>query len=394
MLRYDIRTGVKKIKTKTFMTISGAALGTAGLAMAVAMPLAAKAAISTNYSLFDSASIVSGGNPGDAVQMVSDTTNTDGGIDYTDQSGMPFSGLTNLGTDYKITAGDCGGGSPRFQINIGGKSIFVYIGPSPNYTGCTTGSWQTTGNLALSPDARWDTSQYSGGNFYSTYAQAETLLGTQTVDGIQLVTDGGWAVTGGNQTVLADNTQINDTTYDYEPATVTVTIDKYVDGNQATAVNTNSSSFPMVSTWSATNIGSGTGNYSLGPVGFNNQIPYFATTSDMTIGASYTTNEVLGTNVSASCTTSGGYALVGYTTGDTLAQAAAGTPTATVPSFTDLQTNKYVIVWNKSCSKLTSLDQCKDNGWKNFGSTFKNQGDCVSFVATNGKNLPSGPAKH
>jgi hypothetical protein len=39
----------------------------------------------------------------------------------------------------------------------------------------------------------------------------------------------------------------------------------------------------------------------------------------------------------------------------------------------------------------TSKAQCKNGGWKNFGSTFKNQGDCVSFVASGGKNPPSGP---
>jgi len=33
----------------------------------------------------------------------------------------------------------------------------------------------------------------------------------------------------------------------------------------------------------------------------------------------------------------------------------------------------------------TSKDQCKKNGWKNFGDAFKNQGDCVSFVETQGK---------
>lgn len=38
----------------------------------------------------------------------------------------------------------------------------------------------------------------------------------------------------------------------------------------------------------------------------------------------------------------------------------------------------------------TDKDQCKKDGWKNYGTTFKNQGDCVSFVATNGKNQPSG----
>jgi hypothetical protein len=36
----------------------------------------------------------------------------------------------------------------------------------------------------------------------------------------------------------------------------------------------------------------------------------------------------------------------------------------------------------------TSKDQCKDGGWRNFGSTFKNQGDCVNFVATHGKSPP------
>ena len=39
----------------------------------------------------------------------------------------------------------------------------------------------------------------------------------------------------------------------------------------------------------------------------------------------------------------------------------------------------------------TSKSQCRHGGWKSFGTAFKNQGDCVSFVATRGKNQPSGP---
>ena len=35
-----------------------------------------------------------------------------------------------------------------------------------------------------------------------------------------------------------------------------------------------------------------------------------------------------------------------------------------------------------------SKDQCKGAGWQSFG-VFKNQGDCVSFVATGGKNPPA-----
>jgi hypothetical protein len=41
-------------------------------------------------------------------------------------------------------------------------------------------------------------------------------------------------------------------------------------------------------------------------------------------------------------------------------------------------------------TRPTTKAQCKHGGWRNFGSTFKNQGDCVSFVATGGQNPPSG----
>jgi hypothetical protein len=36
---------------------------------------------------------------------------------------------------------------------------------------------------------------------------------------------------------------------------------------------------------------------------------------------------------------------------------------------------------------------CKNGGWRTFG-IFKNQGDCVSFVATGGKNPPAGTPRH
>ncbi len=33
----------------------------------------------------------------------------------------------------------------------------------------------------------------------------------------------------------------------------------------------------------------------------------------------------------------------------------------------------------------TETEQCRDNGFELFG-VFKNQGDCISFVTTHGKN--------
>ena len=42
-------------------------------------------------------------------------------------------------------------------------------------------------------------------------------------------------------------------------------------------------------------------------------------------------------------------------------------------------------------SVQTAKDQCKNGGWRNFSSpTFKNQGDCVSFFATGGRNPANG----
>jgi hypothetical protein len=39
---------------------------------------------------------------------------------------------------------------------------------------------------------------------------------------------------------------------------------------------------------------------------------------------------------------------------------------------------------------LTSKEQCKNGGWRTFG-VFKTEGDCVSFVATGGRNQPAHP---
>ena len=39
----------------------------------------------------------------------------------------------------------------------------------------------------------------------------------------------------------------------------------------------------------------------------------------------------------------------------------------------------------------TSTEQCKNGGWQNFQGRFKNEGDCMSFVTTGGKNQPANP---
>jgi len=61
------------------------------------------------------------------------------------------------------------------------------------------------------------------------------------------------------------------------------------------------------------------------------------------------------------------------------------------PLGLDLQLNVAASVEVASNPVATNTDQCKNGGWKTLtdglGNAFKNQGDCVSYVATKGKNL-------
>src|SRR5689334_12448809 len=96
MIKYDIRTGVSKIKTKTMITMSVLGLGTAGFAMAVAMPFAAKAAgtqvvvTPTNTQGWTTADT----RPGGAVNFVVDNN----------APGSPNAGALQLTTDATTTS--------------------------------------------------------------------------------------------------------------------------------------------------------------------------------------------------------------------------------------------------------------------------------------------------
>ena len=176
----------------------------------------ALAAVGVGYTLFGSASYVSPSeNSNRAVQLVSDaSTGVFSGIDYAVSPGLTIDDFNQLRTDSNFTAASCALGSPRFGIQLSGQSgtIFVYIGPPPNYTGCPPNVWTPTGNL-LSPASLVDTSQLPGGSFYDTWAAAQARYSGAEVTGIFLVSDNGPT---GSQTVLIDNTDVNGTTYDYE----------------------------------------------------------------------------------------------------------------------------------------------------------------------------------
>jgi hypothetical protein len=142
------------------------------------------------------------------------TANDASWIDFDVPAGLTFAGLTTLRTEFDVTDDGCGGGSPRFQVNVGGKNVFVYLGPSPSFTGCALNTWSSSGNLVGTSDAcRVDTSQLSPGTQCTTWAAAVSLLGTQPVTGIQLVADSGWFFADKEQTVLVRSITINGQTY-------------------------------------------------------------------------------------------------------------------------------------------------------------------------------------
>ena len=131
---------------------------------AVALFVAAPSFAATGVTLFGTAT-----QEASDVKIVSDfsdtaTTNDSGGVDIAVPAGTTFSSLTALSAQFQLQTGDCGGGSPRFQINVDGKNVFVYLGPSPSFTGCAAATWIDSGNLVGTSDAcRVDTSQLAGG---------------------------------------------------------------------------------------------------------------------------------------------------------------------------------------------------------------------------------------
>ena len=103
------------------------------VALVLALFCTGAALAAAGYSLFGDAQLVSpGNNSPTAAQIRYDPAGPGfGGVDFTVPAGLTVADLENLSTDYKFVAGTCGGGSPRFQINVTNgtisKNIFVYI---------------------------------------------------------------------------------------------------------------------------------------------------------------------------------------------------------------------------------------------------------------------------
>src|ERR1044072_9799174 len=133
------------------------------LAITVAVVGSFTVLAAAGYSLFGNATLVSPGNnsptavqlsstcPGGSSQCVANNTFSFSGVNFAVPAGITVGMLNNLSTDYNFSAGGCGGGSPRFQVDAtngtNSGTINFYIGPPPNYNTCVLNAWVNSGHL-------------------------------------------------------------------------------------------------------------------------------------------------------------------------------------------------------------------------------------------------------
>ena len=119
-------------------------------------------------------------------------------------------------TDYELTQGVCGGGSPRYQIDLqphgdsnpaDAVSLYLYFG-TPPFGGCTSGQ-HTEGEVIGGTAPQWFA--FGGGansNVALTYSQARATYGNYQLVDAQVAVDGGWSQNG-TQQVSITNWEIN-----------------------------------------------------------------------------------------------------------------------------------------------------------------------------------------
>src|SRR5688572_2063584 len=195
---------------------------------ALALAAAAPALAADGSTTFGGATVENGvatlvANVGNA-----STADDFSGVTVPVPTGLTFGQITELSSEYNVTDDDCGAGSPRFQVKVGGKNVFIAFGPPATLTGCAKNTWLSTGNLtqAQKAECRVDTSQFTGGTQCSSWAEAVALLGSQLVESVSLVVDSSWnsatqtnpAFTDKEQTVMVRNVKLNDKTF-FAPTT-------------------------------------------------------------------------------------------------------------------------------------------------------------------------------
>jgi hypothetical protein len=333
--RYDINRGIQKLKPKTSLTISALGLGAAGLVMAIAIPFGAHASGADIYNNIPSP------QPGNVVSVSFEATGTS---EFGGQ--VAFAGTSRTNPTVTVlmsswgceaghwTAGDClTTPGATFSEPI---TLNVYNVGSGNSVGSLVKSVTQTFNIPFRPSA-----------------DHVNCPGTpQNVGGV-----------GGTWFDASSDTCFNGlaTPISFTLTGVTLPNDAII------SVAYNTSDYGAVpyghsNPCNATEAGCGYDSLNVG------------TANALTVGTQPTPNGAYQKTLYGSCTNGAispfGFDSCGWTGYQPAIEVTSG--------------------FNTPSSK----DDCKNNGWMaltdSSGKSFKNQGDCVSYVATGGKNTADG----
>jgi hypothetical protein len=271
--------------------------------------------------------------------------------------GVPATASTSASTDFPMlasyTIAGTPGGPSAFALSASGyngdptpyraKTVGLMTGDSYSVSEDTSGAIGLQCSTTASTTPRFALVGYTTGN---TYAQATAATPSMTVPNFHSLWSDKYVIVWDRDCTLPT------TSPPVATSSKTVTIDKLIDGVHASATNAHGTGFLMNASW-ADSAGTSSGQFTL--QNSNTPAPYQAQTAALSHGASYATSEVIdgatvGTMCSTTSPTAPHFALVGYSSGNTYAQALAATPTTTAPAFTGINSNKYVIVWNHDCS--------------------------------------------
>jgi hypothetical protein len=262
-------------------------------------------------------------------------------------SGTYVINMNYLGTDYPhdmVLTQDAMGNLTGHGGSPAGANVYLWTINSGTVSGDTI---DFTANYTATPDA---VTPQTTIHVMGTIAPGGTMTGTWSDNYQGQQRAGTWASTSGNA--------VANPPVPPPQESVKVTIVKYIDGQLATATTAQNLDFPMMATWNAQNIGSGSGAFNLSASGYNGDTtPYQAMTVAMTPGGSYSVTETMNTNTGAACPTAGSEGGVkfmqdGYSVGNTLAEAKAATPMLAA-DLTNITSDKYIIVWNRTCNGTT-----------------------------------------
>ena len=353
MLRYDIRSGVKKIKTKTALSISAITLGISGLGVAVAVPLVshAEALPTINFET------TQGYNVG----------NIDG------QQGWSKSGLYDVAV------------SPSLGITgFGLQSLRTSDAVTSRSFGDQTFS-PSLANEAGETNAQ--SSTYSGGTRQPHYvAQFDLASVMSTIQGgmhVSVSPDRG------------DGARMSYLRFEDQADGIHVFFDEYKDAAPFGTLATPADGCGVGDDFTEADIATLTRsphtikfdmNFLDGPR--NDVVKIYI---DGVVKATGTSWE----DYFRWCSESGGGVTNDPTadvsrTVDSLLFRESGTANPADQGKGFLIDNLSLLSGPIPLNMPTSKDQCKGDGWKSYGTTFKNQGDCVSYVATHGKNQANG----